>query len=202
MKRVKQSIVVLVAMVLVFLPWQDKKMAKEWDFQSIDQVDKAWSVKFNMKLDANSVNQTSIVITDGKTVHPSVARLVGNGYEVQVVPSAPYEVGKAYWLKITSSVKSSDGKALKTPIEVPFQLIDPNADIQAVHSMTSGIFTVVTVTANPRVHRVTLNGTDMHFIGNNQYTYTLLDTKPGSSVTIYGYDENNKRVETKRHTVQ
>ncbi|MBB4823241.1 hypothetical protein HNO89_000459 [Sporosarcina luteola] len=202
MKRINRFILALIAMVLMFLPWQEVGVAKEWAFQSIDQVDKAWSIKFNLQLDGDSLTSTSIYITDGTNIHPSTSRLTGNGKEVQVVPSNPYEVGKAYWVMITNQVKSSDGKPLKTPIEVPFQVVDPNAKIQAVHSTTSGMFTTFIVTVHPDVHKVTIGTQELTFIGNNQYTGTFIDLKQNSTVTINGYDENNKRLQSVSYKVQ
>lgn len=203
MKRVNRFIVALFFMALVFLQLNEMAIAKVWEFQPIDTVDKGWNVRFNLDLDENSITTNNVYIMDGGKKHASVPRLVGNGREIEVIPSALYEVGKNYRLIITTSVKSkTSGKALKTPLEVPFQVIDPNEDIQATHSFTSGIITTVTVIAHPRVHRVTISGTDMHYLGNNQYMYTLLDMKPGAAVTIVGYDENNKRLKSQRYNIQ
>ncbi|MEK5067056.1 hypothetical protein [Sporosarcina sp. FSL K6-1508] len=98
-----------------------------------------------------------------------------------------------------ATVTSNDGKALKTPVEVPFQVVNLTDDIQLVYSLSSGIFTNITVTTSPDVHRVTVGGEDMDYKGNNRFKASLIDAKPGSTVSIVSYDGDNKRLETKKY---
>lgn len=198
---VKKSRITLVFLVMFSLLFASSQfvLAKEWDFQTIKDVNKVWKVRFNIPLNPASLTADSVYITDGKSKHATTLRSIGNGYEVEVAPSVPYEMGKQYRLMITAAVKSKGGIALKTPIDVPFQVVDSKAKVQSVHSITGDILTNFTVMTNREVHRVTINGINMHYKGNNTYTYTLIDTKPGTVVTVIGYDENNKKLETKQY---
>lgn len=177
--------------------------AKEWDFQPIDDVNKAWEIKFNMPLQASALTADSVYIVDGNgKKHPTNHQLVGNGKIVHVIPTVPYQVGERYMLMITTAVRTSDGKPLKEPVEVPFRVVNPTEKIVAVQSVTNDYFTTLTVTASPDVHAVKVGTVEMDYKGNNRYKLTLPDVKPGSTVNIYAYDETGKRIGTEKHKIE
>lgn len=187
------------AMFIILLTFSQSAIAKEWNFKSSDDVNKKWEVRFSKPLDESTM-AGNVFVLDGKKEHPTKLRLVGDDDVVQVSPKTPYEVGKQYMLMITKDVKSSDGKGLKTSVELPFQIVNPVEHIQVVYNPSNSAFTTITVITSPDVHRVTLGREDMTYRGENRYTATLLDAKPGSAVTIIAYDDSNKRLATKRFT--
>ncbi|MFJ8064798.1 Ig-like domain-containing protein [Psychrobacillus sp. NPDC096426] len=186
-------------MLLTFQPMFT--LAKDWEYKTSENVNKVWKVRFNMQLNTSSLNSSNVYVTDGQNVHPTTVTTSNNGYVVEVKPTKSYSVGKQYTLFIKNSIQSTQGKTLKTGLEVPFQIVDPSLNIQYVQSNTNSIFTTVTVNTNSDVHRVTISGDDMIYKGSNKFTYTLVDAKPGSLITIYAYDENNKSLETKKYTL-
>ncbi|MEK4406331.1 Ig-like domain-containing protein [Sporosarcina sp. FSL K6-6792] len=199
MKQKRRKLVAFLAMFIVLLTSSQLGIAKEWDFEPIDDVNKAWEIKFNIPLDGSSLTTDSVYILDGKGKHPVTLQLTGNGNTVQVSPKVPYEVGKQYMLMITGAVRANEGKALKTSVEVPFRVVNPTEKIIAVQSLTSGYLTTLTVTGSPDVHKVKVGTEEMRYKGNNRYQATLFDAKPGSTVTIYAYDESGKSLGTKQH---
>lgn len=167
-------------------------IAKEWDLKFIDDVNKMWEVRFNKPLDKSTVTANNIYVTDGKTQHKTTLKLAGDGSTLQVSPNVPYEVGKPYMLKITKDVKSNDGKVLTESVEFPFQIAKSDGHIQAVYSTSNGMFTTITVKASRDINRVTLGGEEMKYQGKNIHKLTLLDAKPGSTVSIIAYDVDKK----------
>lgn len=201
MKQAVKFITVILSILLLLLPSNDSLMAKEWPTRSTDNVRKVWKVRLKMPLDSKSINGNSVYVLNGKTKHSTTVRLTNKGFTVEVTPNTTYQKGRSYRLLITSLVKTKSGKPLKTPVEIPFQIVDAAAKIQSVKTVTSGILTNVTVTTSPDVYKVKIGTTDMHYKGNNIYSYGLVDIKVGTVLTIYAYDENNKLLETKKYTI-
>ena len=103
---------------------------------------------------------------------------------------------------IAKDVRSNDGKALTESVEFPFQIVNSDSHIQAVSSTSNGMFTTITVKASSDVNRVTLGGDEMKYRGKNIHELTLYKAKPGSTVSIIAYDDNNKRLETKKFKLE
>ncbi|MCG7337142.1 Ig-like domain-containing protein [Sporosarcina sp. ACRSM] len=201
MKKITKMVAAFLVMFVMILATSQVATAQEWAFQPIDDANKVWEIRFNFPLDPQSVSSDSVYVLEGSNKHATTLDLAKDGKLLWVYPAEPYEKEKQYRVMITSGVKS-DGKALKTPVEVPFQLVDLNDKIQSVYSKTVNVLTTVTVTTSPDVHSVKISGDEMKFEGNNTFTQTLVDVKNGSTLTIYGYDENGKRIETKKYKVQ
>lgn len=199
LKQISKIVIATLAMFILLLPSSQLANAKEWEFQPTNDVKKVWEIWVNVPLELSSLTANSVYVLDGKNKHATTLRLGRNGYTVLVSPTVPYVVGKKYVLMITTAVKSSNRKALKVPIEVPFQVVNPADDIQSIHSHSTGILTNLTVTTSQGVHKVTVAGEDMRYRGNNKFTTTLIDAKPGSMISVTGYDEKNKRLEVKRY---
>jgi len=195
-------LVAFLVMFIVLLTSSQLGIAKEWDFEPIDDVNKAWEIKFNIPLDGSSLTTDSVYILDGKGKHPVTLQLTGNGNTVQVSPKVPYEVDKQYMLMITGAVRANDGKSLKMSVEVPFRVVNPTEKIIAVQSLSSGYLTTLTVTASPDVHKVKVGSVEMDYRGNNRYKITLFDAKLGSTVSIIAYDENGKSIETEKYKLE
>lgn len=201
MKQLTKIVLAFLAMFCMILATSQVATAQEWAFQPIDDANKVWEIRFNYPLDSESVSTDSVYVLEGTKKHATTLRLAEDGKLLWVYPTEPYEKEKQYRVMITSGVKS-DGKALKTPVEVPFQLVDLNDKIQSVYSKTVNVLTTVTVTTSPDVHSVKIGTDEMKFEGNNTFTLTLVDAKIGSTLSIYGYDENNKRIETKKYKIE
>lgn len=200
--KVKGILYAFLAAMLVVLSFsQMPALAKEWQYKTTEDVNKVWKVRFNGKMDTSSFTDSNIYVMDGKSIHPTKLSASENGYAVEVKPAKPYEIGKQYRLIIKGSVKSTKGIALKTPIEVPFEVEDPTLKSKSIQSNTNSSFTTVTVRTSSDIYKVTVAGAEMIYNGNNTYSSTMIDQKAGSTVTINFYDENNKLVETKKHTI-
>ncbi|MED4454493.1 Ig-like domain-containing protein [Metabacillus fastidiosus] len=201
MKRARKLMITFAAMLIILFSSSQWAFAKEWDFQTTDDVNKVWKVRFNMPLDQSSLTANSVYVLGGGNPHFTTLRLVDNGYTVEVAPNAAYEVGKLYRLMITSSVQGKNGKALKTPIEVPFQVVSPTAKIQSIYTQSGGIFTNIIVKTSSDVHKVNFGTDEMRYDGNNTFSYALIDVKEGTTYTVNAYDENNRRIETMRYKI-
>jgi len=201
----KRMAAVFLSVFFILFASNPMALAKEWDPKSTDDINKVWKVYFTVPLDRNSLTADSIYVLDGQKKHAVTLRLTEADKVVEVIPSVSYTIGKSYRLMVTTAIKSKQGIALQIPVEIPFQVVDTTDDIgdkiRSIQVTTSGILTNVTVAVNADVHRVTINGEDMHYMGNNTYNYTLIDVKPGSTLTVNGYDENNKQIESKRYTI-
>ncbi|MEK4484705.1 Ig-like domain-containing protein [Psychrobacillus sp. FSL H8-0484] len=201
--NVKRFLYSFLAALLVVVSFsQMPTLAEKWEYKTTEDVNKVWKVRFNAQLNSKSLTKSNVYVTDGQNVHPTTFLTSSNGYVVEVKPTTPYQVGKEYQLVIKKSVQSSNGKELKTAIEVPFKIEDSKLKIKSVQSDTNSYFTTLTVQSSAEVHRVTVGGVDMVYQGSNKFTSTLLDTPKGTTVTIIAYDENNKQLETKKYTVK
>lgn len=189
-------------MFFVILATSQLANAKEWTLQTNDDVNKVWNIRFNYPIDPSSLSTDSVYVLDGTKKHMITLGLAEGGKMVSVTPTTSYEMGKTYRLMITNALQSNDGQALMEPVELPFQIVNPNDKIQSVYSKTVNLFTTVTVKTSSDVHSVKVSGDEMKYEGNNTYTLTLVDAKIGSTLTIYGYDENGKRIETKKYKIE
>ncbi|WP_374721458.1 Ig-like domain-containing protein [Peribacillus tepidiphilus] len=201
MKQAKIVTTALFTIMIILFSNNHLTFAKKWDIQTTDQVNKVWKVRFNVPLDQKSLTSDSFYVLNGTSKHSTTLRLEDSGYTVVVAPNSSYEIGKTYRIIITSLVKSKKGKAVRTPIEIPFQVVKTSSKIQSVNTFSSGAFTNITVTTSEDVYKVKIGADEMHYKGNNTFTYGLIDIKNGTTLTIYAYDENNKLIETKKYTV-
>lgn len=202
MKKAKGIIIAFLALFIVLFVFNQMGEAKEWDFQPIYDVNKAWEINFNIPLDSNSLTAESVYILDEKGKHPVTLKLIGGESTVQVIPTMPYEVGKQYKVMVTEAVKSSNGKLLTTSVELPFRVVKSTEKIIAVQSLTSGILKTLTVTASPDVYKIKVGAEEMDYKGYNRYKTTLVDARIGSTVSIVAYNEDNKVIERKNYKIE
>lgn len=82
-----------------------------------------WRVKFNTTLDASTVNNTNLFVTNeaGMPMRAEIHYLSSTN-EIEIEPLDTYDTKQAYILHITTKVQSLGGQNLKEPIEVKFRL--------------------------------------------------------------------------------
>ncbi|WP_243124406.1 N-acetylmuramoyl-L-alanine amidase [Clostridium sp. AWRP] len=85
------------------------------------ETNKSWNIKFNMKLDQGTVNDSNIVVTDstGNAI-PISLQVEKDGMGVVVTPKSQYAYGKTYNLIVKSGVKAVNGKNLSSEAKVQF----------------------------------------------------------------------------------
>ena len=177
-------------------------LAKEWSLQMTEDVNKAWKVRFNMALDTKSVQKSSVYVTDGKTTHSTSLKLLENGKLIEVTPSTRIILETEYRIMITTDVKSKNGKSLKSAVEVLFEVTDANAKLKSIKSTNDKTITSLIVVTSNEVFDLKINNESLRYTGNNTYELVLFGQKAGTVLTIYAYDVDGKRIETKKYTIQ
>ncbi|WP_234117478.1 N-acetylmuramoyl-L-alanine amidase [Clostridium hydrogenum] len=76
---------------------------------------KTWSIKFNSKVDASTVNSKTILVYDNNNniVNVGISYDENTNEVIVSPPSSGYENGEKYTIEVTNGVKSDSGKALK-----------------------------------------------------------------------------------------
>jgi hypothetical protein len=174
---------------------------KTWPRKSSADVRKTWSIKFNMPLDEDSVNAQTIYVADasGKRIDVKLT-LSADKTTVKVTPVSPYALNGQYSIYATTGIANADGKHLARPVVMPFIITDRH--IISVESAYTSLITSLTVTTSPEVYRVTANGTEMHYEGDNVYALGMSGLKPGDTVTIRAYDQSNRLMESTKHSIE
>lgn len=82
-----------------------------------------WRIKFNAPLDASTVNNTNLYVTNdaGMPIRGEI-RYSSTTNEIEIETLDTYDTKQSYILHITTRVQSRNGKKLKEPIEVKFHL--------------------------------------------------------------------------------
>ena len=199
MKKVISALLATLLIVLTFA--QVPISAQEWNAKTTNDVNKVWKLRFNVQIDSKSLSKDNVYVTDGKNIHPTTLSTSSNGYVVEVKPTILYKKGIRYQLIMNKTLKSVKGFNLKTSIEFPFQVGDTLIPMEGIESTINSYFTTVTVVASSNIYKVTLGGEEMAYKGNNTFTSTQIDLKSGTVVTINYYDEDNKLIESKKHTI-
>ncbi|MCY6370894.1 Ig-like domain-containing protein [Clostridium ganghwense] len=84
-------------------------------------TNKEWTVKFNMKLDKDSVNESNILVVDKDGAKQKVKVYLGSdNTSIKLAPQVNYKDGEAYYIVIKETVKSSSGSNLSKPVIVKF----------------------------------------------------------------------------------
>jgi len=83
-------------------------------------LDKHWIIKFNKDVDKNTINDSSIVVKDQNSNDIGIDVFYNNSRQVTVFPKEHYKPNTNYTLFIKDSVKSTDGKRIKTPVKLQF----------------------------------------------------------------------------------
>ncbi|MBV7272720.1 N-acetylmuramoyl-L-alanine amidase [Clostridiaceae bacterium UIB06] len=85
------------------------------------ELDKSWTIKFNQKLDANTVNSSCITVTDENGQDIGVDLNLGSdGSSIVVTPKVQYSFGKTYNLVIKDGLKGENKSNLIKPAKMTF----------------------------------------------------------------------------------
>ncbi|KGN04341.1 hypothetical protein Z961_03330 [Clostridium haemolyticum NCTC 8350] len=89
--------------------------------------DKEWNIRFNKKLDKNSVNDNNIIVVreDGE-IEPIKLTLNEEGNSIKITPEKKYKEQQSYYIFVTKNIKSECGKKLKKDIYGKFTVIKSN----------------------------------------------------------------------------
>ncbi|MCC9293724.1 N-acetylmuramoyl-L-alanine amidase [Clostridium sp. MT-14] len=119
MKNIKTYMVLLVSFVLMFAALAGINIVQAADYDGAIigknvEPNKSWNVKFSMKVDTSTVNNSNVVVTDSEgNIVPVSLQVGSDGSSVIVSPETPYTYGKTYNLIIKSGLKSINGRSLK-----------------------------------------------------------------------------------------
>lgn len=96
--------------------------AKELPHQDDVAIDKVWNIKFNTKIDLNTLGgNITITDNDGK-VFSTILDLGNNSKTVVVTPKDNYIPNKIYTLSVNQNIKSLNGKTLSESIVKRFSI--------------------------------------------------------------------------------
>lgn len=97
-----------------------KKVHQNLAFKTGDFI---WRVKFSTPLNPSTVNGTNMYLTSetGDMIRTDIQYDAQNNM-IEVAPLEPYTEGVAYYLNITTNVRSRGGQKLKEPIRIKFKL--------------------------------------------------------------------------------
>lgn len=185
-----------------------------WSGKTTDDVKKVWTVTFSTPISPNSVTSSSIYVANTNNGRISTkVTLSADKRTVTVAPLSSYKSGE-YRLYITSSVKSPEGLKLAEQVMMPFTVIDPLSGqvpaspdekpsyILDVQSTVSEYVTNFTVNTDIGVYRVDVNSTKLSYMGENMFSGGVFGLSAGDTVTIKGYDNSNRLLESYKYVVQ
>jgi len=82
-----------------------------------------WRVKFNIPLNAESVNGINIFVTSSKNLPIKCqVKYISATNEIEIEPMENYNINESYILHITTKVQSRGGQHLRAPIEIQFYM--------------------------------------------------------------------------------
>ena len=173
-----------------------------WNTKTITNNKKVWTIAFNDPLKESSINKKTVYVEDDhyRFVFTDVA-LSSDKKSIIVTPKDFYQDNKTYRLYISKAVSSEKGKKLENDIVLPFILngttenVDPDIGKEAITSVTitpSAYASRITAISNDMVNKVTANGTEMHYEGNNTYSLGMIGLSSDKNVRIVAYDLKGK----------
>jgi hypothetical protein len=176
------------------------------DVRITNDLNKSWTIKFNGLLAADTVKNDTVYIVDSDN-HPVAAALSisGDNSAVAITPVSPYTVGNEYWLYVTSGVcrQSAGGQTivpLSKPLVMPF-IIAQDGYILASSNVYNTLLTDLSVTTNPSVHSVSINGTNMLYQGKNKFELGVAGLALGAKVIVNAYDSSGNLLQTMDYTI-
>ncbi len=94
-----------------------------WEPKTISDKYKAWTIRFNMPVDASTITGQNITVTDASSNQVDVIVEPGSdGRSAIVTPVKAYPAGQVYYLNIGKGIKSTSGKFLKRPVIMQFTI--------------------------------------------------------------------------------
>lgn len=113
-------------MLICFIPMGTHALGVDFIEMPMKQeisITKPWTVKFNLKLDKNTINSENVLVKDsnGKMVKVSIEPGKDENSIRIYPPTGGYTPGKNYHVELTKSVKSKDGVNLSKVTKMPFK---------------------------------------------------------------------------------
>ncbi len=171
-----------------------------WDSRTTDDILKSWTIKFNKPAEQTTVNGTNIFVTDADN-RPlaTILSVSGDGASVTVRPASPYTVGNEYRLYVTKGVCArgaggQKGAPLSKQLALPFTIAFQGGYIQSVSSVYHTLLTSITVITSKDVHSVSIDDTDMQYLGGNKFKLGIPGLAPGATVVIRAYDGSGEQL--------
>lgn len=188
----------------LFLFWNESASAKTFDFQTITDPDKSWTIKFNDAVNEQA-DLNSIYITSTDKVNHDVSIIISADSEKVIVkPKKPYQVGTDYTLVIPKGFISAKGQKLKADVTMPFKL--QGIHIQTISANWNALATNVIVQGSTNVSKVTvsLNSNPEKILIRlaNKFSLGMSGLLPGDPLTIRAYDEQDNLLETQYYEVK
>lgn len=184
-----------------------------WPGKTTDDVKKVWTVTFSTPIAPNSVNSSSIYVTNTNNGRISTKlTLAEDKSSVSVAPLSSYKSGE-YRLYITSGIKSPEGVKLVEQVMMPFTVVDPlNGQVPIspnekpsyildVQSTVSEYVTNFTVNTDIGVYRVDVNSSKLSYAGDNTFNGGVFGLSSGDTVTVKAYDNSNRLLESYQYAV-
>lgn len=110
-----------------FISYQDENLPTGTVFREHLQnknYNFSWQIRFSHELDPNTVNNTSMFVTDpnGDILNCKIIYNTMENY-IEIRPLEHYQPSSTYTLTITTRVKAVNGKSLKEDIVFPFSIV-------------------------------------------------------------------------------
>ena len=126
MKITRIYMMILLSLICVLIVFAKENTVHAINYNGITignnvETNKSWNIKFNMKLDQSTINDSNIVVTDstGNAI-PISLQVEKDGMGIVVTPKSQYAYGKTYNLTVKSGVKAVSGKNLPREVKVQF----------------------------------------------------------------------------------
>ncbi|KGM98476.1 N-acetylmuramoyl-L-alanine amidase [Clostridium novyi A str. 4552] len=156
-------------------------------------LDKYWVIKFNKDVNNNTINNSSIVLQDEKGNDISIDVFYNNSRQVTVFPKNKYKPNTNYTLFIKDSVKSTDGKRIKTPVKLQFSTeVAGTVGIKTVSDITEVIGQGANYNLPKTVEAVMSDGSTKNVPVN--WNKTSIDTSKSGTFSIEGKVEGYQRI--------
>lgn len=171
----------------------------KFDDKTISNTNKSWDIKFNAKVDINSVKNSLHIkdLTDNSDL--SVTPVLDTNQSIVKInaPSQGYKVGHEYQILVDKNAKSQRGRTHKKNAMMNFKVID----------VTNGNYTasakVLTSSILPKLKQITISSTNLPDIkkfkvdgsaGVLDIGQTDVVVLSGSTANIYFYGQDGNTV--------
>ncbi|MBU3101571.1 MULTISPECIES: Ig-like domain-containing protein [Clostridium] len=159
---------------------------------------KTYNVTQNLVIDAALASNDVSVVQNNQPVLPSTVDVLYKDGSIgkEPVTWGAVNTSTAGVKKVTGRI---NGLTITTSINVNVTVVDYVKDITLDYYSLLDIYSV-NVEADSSVARMSLNGVDMYYNGNNNFQLSTLLTK-GSTVTFNAYNATNKLLGFKKYVV-
>jgi len=175
-----------------------------WDTRITNDLNKSWTVKFSGLLATDTVRSNNIYIVDANNSPlPVTLSISSDNTTVSIKPVSPYTLGNEYWLYVTNGVYRGSGAQtvvpLSKPLVMPF-IITQDAHIQSIGKVYNTLLTDISVTTDPTVHSVSVDGTNMLYQGKNTFKLGVASLANGAKIVLKAYDSSGNLLQTLDYT--